>query len=61
MVSQDDCRHSVRQPQLGGVTMKSFLAALAFSLVTACVWYGVLDMQQRPAAEAFAAPSSVRL
>lgn len=41
--------------------MKIFLAAVAFSLVTASVWYGVLDMQQRTAAEAFAAPSSVRL
>jgi hypothetical protein len=41
--------------------MKSFLAAIAFSAVAACVWYGVLDMQQKPASEAFAAPSSVRL
>ncbi|MGL4439426.1 MAG: hypothetical protein ACRCUE_09150 [Bosea sp. (in: a-proteobacteria)] len=41
--------------------MKVFLAAVAFSLVTACVWYGVLDMQQRPASEAFSAPAAVRL
>ena len=41
--------------------MKAFLAAIAFSAVAACVWYGVLDMQQRPVAEAFAAPSAVRL
>ncbi|MCX7324336.1 MAG: hypothetical protein NT037_02755 [Hyphomicrobiales bacterium] len=41
--------------------MKAFFAALAFSLVAACVWYGVLDMQQRQAAEAFGASSSVRL
>ena len=41
--------------------MKAFFAAVAFSVVTACIWYGVLDMQQRPAAEAFSAPTSVRL
>ncbi len=41
--------------------MKAFFAALVFSAVTACIWYGVLDMQQKPAAEAFAAPSAVRL
>lgn len=34
--------------------MKAFLAALAFSAVAACVWYGVLDMQQKPATQAFA-------
>lgn len=41
--------------------MKAFLAAVAFSVVAACVWYGVLDMQQKQATEAFAAPSSVRI
>jgi hypothetical protein len=41
--------------------MKAFFAAVAFSVVAACVWFGVLDMQQKQASEAFAAPSSVRL
>lgn len=41
--------------------MKAFLAAVAFSIVTATVWYGVLDKQQRQADQAFTAPSSVRL
>jgi hypothetical protein len=55
-------RHAVQvRTKVEGFPMKVFLAAVAFSLVTACVWYGVLDMQQRPAAEAFAAPSAVRL
>jgi hypothetical protein len=45
----------------GGIAMKAFFAAVAFSVVAACVWFGVLDMQQRQASEAFAAPSSVRL
>ncbi len=33
--------------------MKAFLAAVAFSAIAACVWYGVLDMQQKPAVTAF--------
>lgn len=33
--------------------MKAFLAAIAFSAIAACVWYGVLDMQQKPAIAAF--------
>ncbi len=41
--------------------MKAFLAALVFTAVTGCVWYGVLEMRQKPVAEAFAAPSAVRL
>jgi hypothetical protein len=41
--------------------MKAFFAAVAFSLVAACVWYGVLDMQQKPAAEAFSSTQGVRL
>jgi hypothetical protein len=41
--------------------MKAFLAAVAFSAVAACVWYGVLDMQQKPAAEAFSSAQGVRL
>jgi hypothetical protein len=41
--------------------MKAFLAAITFSAVAACVWYGVLDMQQKPAAEAFSSAQGVRL
>ncbi len=41
--------------------MKAFLAAVLFSAAAAFLWASVLDTQQREAAAAFSAPTSVRL
>lgn len=41
--------------------MKAFIAAVVFSAVAAFGWYAILNSQQKPADQAFSAPSAVRL
>jgi hypothetical protein len=41
--------------------MKAFLAAIIFSVAVAGAAYAVLGTLQKPADQAFSAPSSVRL